>query len=71
LLDRLITQSWKVTVGQVALEMTESRLFIGGQNSDNYDPLLLVREEEKLGSFDKVSFCRQSLLKMVSADSTT
>jgi hypothetical protein len=66
-----ITESLTVIVGQVVTEMIESLLFSGGPDSDCYDPLLLVIDEEKLGIFDKVSFCRQSLLKMISLDSST
>lgn len=66
-----ITESPTVIVGQVVTEMTESLLFSGGLESDHYDPLLLVKGEEKLGIFDKVSFCRQSLLKMISVNCIT
>lgn len=66
-----ITESPTVIVGQVVTEMTEYLLFSGGLDSDHYDLLLLVKDEEKLGIFDKVSFCRQSLLKIISLNSST
>jgi hypothetical protein len=42
-----ITESPVVIVGQVVTEMTESLVFSGGIDSDHYDPLLLVKDEEK------------------------
>jgi hypothetical protein len=46
-----ISESPRVIVDDIT-EMTESLLFSGGLDSDHYDPLLLVKGEEKLGIFD-------------------